>query len=161
MHWRRKWQPTPGFLPGEPRDGEAWWAAVYGVARNRTRLKRLSSSSSSRASQRAVKNLAECRRRGLYPWVRKIPWRSTWQPTPVFLPGEFHGQKILVGYSPWGCKESDMTEHSTRTHTHVCTHIYGKKTNRIQLQTVQSLFNDEIFAFNSKLHSLLPFHTLK
>ena len=83
-----------------PRDGGAWQAAVYGVARNRTRLKRLSSSSSSRASQRAVKNLAECRRRGLYPWVRKIPWRSTWQPTPVFLPGEFHGQKILVGYRP-------------------------------------------------------------
>ena len=42
--WRRKWQPTPVFLP---RDGGAWWAAVYGVAQNRTRLKRLSSSSSS------------------------------------------------------------------------------------------------------------------
>ena len=45
MHWRRKWQPTPVFLPGETRDGEAWWAAVYGVAQSRTRLKRLSSSS--------------------------------------------------------------------------------------------------------------------
>ena len=47
MHWRRKWQPTPVFLPGEPRDGGAWWAAVYGVTQSRTRLKRLSSSSSS------------------------------------------------------------------------------------------------------------------
>ena len=47
MHWRRKWQPTPVFLPGEPQDGRAWWAAVYGVAQNRTRLKRRSSSSSS------------------------------------------------------------------------------------------------------------------
>ena len=47
MHWRRKWQPTPVFLPGESRDGGAWWAAVYGVAQSRTRLKRLSSSSSS------------------------------------------------------------------------------------------------------------------
>ena len=45
MHWRRKWQPTPVFLPGESRDGGAWWAAVYGVAQSRTRLKRLSSSS--------------------------------------------------------------------------------------------------------------------
>ena len=46
MHWRRKWQPTPVFLPGEnPRGGEAWWATVYGVAQSRTRLKRLSSSS--------------------------------------------------------------------------------------------------------------------
>ena len=47
MHWRRKWQPTPVFLPGESqgRDGEAWWAAVHGVAQSRTRLKWLSSSS--------------------------------------------------------------------------------------------------------------------
>ena len=41
------------------------------------------------------------------PWVGKIPWRRAWQPTPVFLPGEFHGQRNLGGYSPWGCKESD------------------------------------------------------
>ena len=47
MHWRRKWQPTPVFLPGESRDGWAWCAAVYGVAQSRTRLKWLSSSSSS------------------------------------------------------------------------------------------------------------------
>ena len=44
------------------------------------------------------------------PWVRKIPWRRKWQPTPVFLPGEYHGQRSLAGYSPWGCKESDTTE---------------------------------------------------
>ena len=36
------------------------------------------------------------------PWVGKIPWRREWLPTPVFLPGEFHGQRSLVGYSPWG-----------------------------------------------------------
>ena len=47
---------------------------------------------------------------GFDPWVEKIPWRRKWQPAPVFLPGEFHGQRNLVGYSPWGCKESDMTE---------------------------------------------------
>ena len=44
------------------------------------------------------------------PWVRKIPWRRIWQPTPVFLPGEFHGQRSLVSFSLWGCKELDMTE---------------------------------------------------
>ena len=43
------------------------------------------------------------------PWVRKITGRRKWQPTPVFLPGEFHGQRSLVGYSPGGHKESDMT----------------------------------------------------
>ena len=47
MHWRRKWQPAPVFLPGESQDGGAWWAADCGVAQSRTRLKRLSSSSSS------------------------------------------------------------------------------------------------------------------
>ena len=44
------------------------------------------------------------------PWVGKIPWRRKWQPTPVFLPGKSHGWRILVGYSPWGRKESDTTE---------------------------------------------------
>ena len=42
-------------------------------------------------------------------WVGKIPWRKEWQLTPVFLPGEFHGQRSPVDYSPWGCKESNMT----------------------------------------------------
>ena len=44
----------------------------------------------------------------LDPWVRKIPWRRGWQPTPLFLPGESHGQRSLVGYSPYGCKELDL-----------------------------------------------------
>ena len=49
---------------------------------------------------------------GFDPWVRKIPWIRKWQPSPVFLPRESHGQKSLVGCSPWGCKESDTTEHT-------------------------------------------------
>ena len=47
------------------------------------------------------------------PWVGKIPCRRTWQPTPVFLPGESHGQRRQVGYSPWGRKESDTTRRLT------------------------------------------------
>ena len=43
-------------------------------------------------------------------WVGKIPWRRTWQPTPVFSPGEFHGQTSLAGYNPQGHQESDRTE---------------------------------------------------
>ena len=49
------------------------------------------------------------------PWVGKIPWRRKWQPTPVFLLGESSGQRSLAGYSPWGCKESDIpgaTQHA-------------------------------------------------
>ena len=57
----------------------------------------------------------QCRRPGFDPWVGKIPWRRKWQPTPVFLPGKSHGLRSLVGYSPWGRKESDTTE---RLHFH-------------------------------------------
>ena len=44
------------------------------------------------------------------PWVRKISWRKAWHPTVVFLPGESYGQSSLGGCSPWGCRESGMTE---------------------------------------------------
>ena len=51
-----------------------------------------------------------------------MPWRRQWQPTPIFLPGEFHGQRSLVVYSPWGPKESDMTEQLTHCVTAPITH---------------------------------------
>ena len=50
------------------------------------------------------------KRRGFNPWDGKIPWRRAWQPTPVFLPGESHGQRSLAGCSPWGHTELDTTE---------------------------------------------------
>ena len=50
------------------------------------------------------------RRHGFNPWVRKTPWKRARQPIPVFLPRESHGQRSLVGYSPHGHKELDMTE---------------------------------------------------
>ena len=52
----------------------------------------------------------QCRRPGSSPWVGKIPQRRKWQPTSVFLPGQFHGQRSLVGYSPRGRKQSDTSE---------------------------------------------------
>ena len=66
------------------KDREAWRAEVHGVAKSWTQL---SNNKKSRAG--------------------KIPWRRKWQPTPLFLPGEPHGQKSLVSYSQWGGKESD------------------------------------------------------
>ena len=72
------------------------------------------------------KPTCQCRRYqrlGFVPWVRKIPWCRKWQPSPVFLPGKFHGQKILAGYSPWGRKELNTAEH-THTHTHTYIHIH-------------------------------------
>ena len=66
-----------------------------------------------------------CWRQGFSPCVRKISWRRPWQPTPVFLPGESHGQGSLAGYSPWGRKESNMTAKSLtwlkQLRMHACT----------------------------------------
>ena len=56
-------------------------------------------------------------RRGFDPWVRKIPWRKKWQPTPVFLPGDPRGQRSLVVYSPWGGKR-DPHDLGTKHITH-------------------------------------------
>ena len=69
------------------------------------------------ASLVALMNPLGCRRPGFNPWVGKIPWRRAWQPTPVFLSEESHGQRSLVGYSPCDCKELDMTD-QLRVHTH-------------------------------------------
>ena len=65
------------------------------------------------------------------PWVRKFPWRRKWQPTLEFLPGTFHGQRSLAGYSPWGCRVGHdwATKHThTHTHTHTRTHTHTFQT---------------------------------
>ena len=64
-----------------PMDGRAWSAAVHGVTQSQT-----------------------------LPLFTFMRWRRKWQPTPVFLPGESHGRRSLVGCSPWGRTESDTTE---------------------------------------------------
>ena len=68
------------------------------------------------------------KRRGFNPCIRKIPRRRAWQPTPVFLPGESHGQRSLTGYSPKGCKELDMTEATQ----HACTNAHRLNNPREQ-----------------------------
>ena len=55
-----------------------------------------------------------CARCGFCLLVGNVPWRQIWQHTSVFLSGKFHGHRNVVGYSPWGCKGSDMTEHSCK-----------------------------------------------
>ena len=62
----------------------------------------------------------QCRRPkkcGFDSWVRKIPWTRKWQPTPAFLPGKFHGQRSLAGYSSWGRKELNNDWANTQQHT--------------------------------------------
>ena len=69
-----------------------------------------------------------CSSCGFNPWVRKIPWRRKWQPTPVFLPGESHGRRSLVGYSPRGRKELDTTKHTNTRHAR-----FDENLNKINL----------------------------
>ena len=70
-------------------------------------------------------NSGDGKRHRLDPWVRKIPWRRAWQPTPVFLPEESHGQRNLAGYSPWEPKELEQLSDKTCIHAHklVYTHV--------------------------------------
>ena len=67
------------------------------------------------SSKESTCQCRRCKRCRFDPWVGKISWRRKWRrkPTPVFLPRQFHGQSSLVGYSLWGCKESNTVEHST------------------------------------------------
>ena len=74
--------------------------------------------------------MQETQEKGVGSWVGKIPWRSRWQPTPVFLPGESHGRRSLEDYSPWGRKEEDKTEHA---HILKCTMEYYSTTKRNEI----------------------------
>ena len=74
------------------------------------------------------------------PWVGKIPWRRAWQPTPVCLPGESHGQRSLASCSPWGRKESDTTEVTWHSCTGSIVHDVApviKKKPHLPLQEMQ------------------------
>ena len=71
-----------------------------------------------------------CKRDKFSPWVGKIPWRRKWQPSPVFLPGESHGQRSLLGFGPQGHKELDTTEVTEHTHSH-CTRSQAPVINKI------------------------------
>ena len=119
--WRWKWHPTPVFLPENPMDGGAWQATVHGIAKSQTRLSDFTLHFSKfflcllKCQTNKKKIFLKSGRPWFDPWVGKIPWRRTWQPTPVFLPGESHGWRSMVGYSPPGRKELDMTE---RFHIH-------------------------------------------
>ena len=82
-----------------------------------------------------------CQRRRcvLDPWVGKIPWRRKREPTPVFLPGESHGQTSLASYSPRGHKRVRYNGTRTHTHAHLCVMTAKKKITAISLRKEGSL----------------------
>ena len=102
-----------GFMQSDTVQGERLFEKQYGLCELPWGL-------------RQQRICLHCGRPGYDPWVGKIPWRREWQPAPVFLPGECHGQRSLVGYSPWSRKESDTTERlKLFNHTVACVHIIG------------------------------------
>ena len=74
--WRREWLPTPVFVPGEFHGQRSLVSCTHGVGHDLA------------TKQQQIRICLQCRRPSFNPWVRKIPWRREWQPTPVFLPGE-------------------------------------------------------------------------
>ena len=102
-HWRREWQPTPVFLPGKSHGqrslvGHSPWGRK-------------------KVDTTEWLHFTHFTHFILYHWKRK------WQPSPVFLPGESHGQRSLAGHGSWGCRESDTTE--------VTEHALGNRTKLI------------------------------
>ena len=88
---------------------------VQGSQENKTvkTLKTVGTTAGPWGGASGVEPTCQCRRQkrcGFDPWSGKIVWRRKWQPTPVFLPGKFHGQRSLAGYRPWGRTESDRAE---------------------------------------------------
>ena len=123
--WRRKWQPTPAFLPRKYHGQRSLVGNSPGVTNSWTRLSAHTWACTHTHTHthtlliQLLTRTIRCKRARLDPKVRKILWSRKWQPTPVFLPEKFHGQKSLVGYSPWGHKELDMSEWLSIQHTRI------------------------------------------
>ena len=91
----------------------------------------------------------QCRRCRFNPWVGNIPWKRAWQPSPAFLPGESHGQRRLVGYGPWGHKDSDMTEateqatlgHLEYSGSHYCSELGKRETSSLKSAPLPKSWN--------------------
>ena len=115
LAWRIPWTEEPGRLRsmGSQRVGLKW----LNTHRHMHRLDIRGFPGGTSGKELACQ-CRRCKRPGFNSWVRKIPWRRAWQCTPVFLPGESHGQRSLVGYGPWGRKELDTNDRlSTAQHT--------------------------------------------
>ena len=101
----------------------AWWrvtANLYTVKKNTPPhthpIRIVMGFLGSTSGKIAACQCGRCKSLRFDPWVRKILWRRKWQPALVFLPGKFHGQRSLLGYSPWGHKESDIIEWLSTAH---------------------------------------------
>ena len=125
MHWRRKWQPTPVLLPGESQGRAAWLASIYGIAQSRTRLKRLSSSSSSSACLQLPQHQTRIRKLSLSPDSGLPITASCWQnltgralarePEMCLIPGPNRKEQSTEGW---------VGDHKSITSVHCCSHSF-------------------------------------
>ena len=103
LHWRRKWQPAPVFLPGESQGREAWWAAVYGVAQSRTRLKRQQQQQQDFPGGSAVKNPpANTGDVGLIPGSGRSPGEENGNTLHYSCLRNPMDRETMAGSNPWG-----------------------------------------------------------
>ena len=120
--WIKPFRKKEGKNISEDRSWALWADSCYNLAMGEAQMCTIQNSSHCfrfglPRSCTGKESTCQSRRHRFDPWVRKIPWRRKWQPTPVFLPGESHGQRSLAGDSPWGHKESDTTEVTEHAHT--------------------------------------------
>ena len=125
MHWRRKWQSTPVFLPGESQgQGSLVGCRLWGCTESDT------TEATQQQQQQwfsGKESTCQWRKPGFDLWVGKILWKRQWLPTLVFLPGKSHGQRSLMDYSPCGWKSrtwlSDWTHTMLLRHLHPVFHV--------------------------------------
>ena len=102
-----------------PMDRGVWWATVHGVTKESAMTQWLTDHlECASLVVQLGKNPPTMQKTQVWSLGGEDPWRRKWQPSPVSLSRKCHGQRSLAGYSPWGCKESDMTKWLTHTQTH-------------------------------------------
>ena len=136
--WIKPFRKKEGKNISEDRSWALWADSCYNLAMGEAQMCTIQNSSHCfrfglPRSCTGKESTCQSRRHRFDPWVRKIPWRRKWQPTPVFLPGESHGQRSLAGDSPWGHKESDITEW-------LSTYIHRKYSNNLEEYKEKSFF---------------------
>ena len=125
MQWKKKWQPTPVFSPGESQgqrnlvDCHLWGhtesdttEVTYQKEQQLLILEVYCNTEGLPRWLSGKESACQCRRYRFDPWVGMISWRRKWLPTPVFLPGEFHGWRSLAGYNPWGQPRTEQARNT-------------------------------------------------
>ena len=162
MHWRRKWRPTPGFLPGESQGrgaglvGRCLWGRTESDTTEATQQQQQQLLLGFPGGS-AVKNQPTVQEMQVRSLGQEDPLREGNGYTPVFFPGTSHGQESLVGYSPWGCKRVGHNLATKQPELLIITHSLSKSIsphNSGKYLTSYSKILDNLKSINSR--SVIP-----